>query len=80
VAIPSRMSRQSQPSSNRSRTMVDSMRGDGMRLVTMAQSTTDPDLGYFPRSESWSRLGESNPGPAHYELCGSLSVAVPHRR
>jgi hypothetical protein len=31
------------------------------------QPTTDSDLGYLPRSEPWSRLGESNPGPAHYE-------------
>jgi hypothetical protein len=31
------------------------------------QPTTDSDLGYLPRSEPLSRLGESNPGPAHYE-------------
>ncbi len=55
---------------NRSHTMVDSMRATGWGWQVRALCTIDSDLGYFPRPELWSRLGESNPGPAHYEETG----------
>jgi hypothetical protein len=38
--------------------------------VSTRRSIIGPDLGCLPSSEPWSRLGESNHGPAHYGETG----------
>ena len=42
-----------------------------------AHSAIGAELDCLPSSEGWSRLGESNPGPAHYEEAGRRHLWVP---
>jgi hypothetical protein len=44
-----------------------------------AQSTIGSELDCSPSSEEWSRLGESNPGPAHYEFVDERCQCVHSR-
>jgi hypothetical protein len=44
------------------------MKGKSNRLASVCPSTIGSELDCLPSPEKWSRLGESNPGPAHSEF------------